>query len=114
MSPDDSMKCTLLNRIAIAVVVFLTGACSANETTTKQSLPPVTPIMVPPTMTSATEPALGGRGLVWQSTEPAGGERIFPTRPNAIRLNFSPTVACSYVPTAIEVVRDMRPARIDR
>ena len=108
------MERTLLNRAAVALVVFLAGACSANETTTKPSLPPVTPIMVPPTMTSANEPTLGGRVWAWQSTQPAGSERIVPDAPEAIRLNFCRMVACSCVPTATEVVRDTRPAPIDR
>jgi heat shock protein HslJ len=84
------MERTLRNRIAMALVVFLAGACSANETATKPSLPPITPIMVPPTMTNATEPALGGRVWAWQSTELAGGERIVPDAPERYTIEFQP------------------------
>ena len=84
------MERTLLNRIAVALVVFIAGACSANETTTKPSLPPITPIMVPPTMTNATESTLGGRVWAWQSTELAGGERIVPDAPERYTIEFQP------------------------
>ena len=84
------MERTLLNRVAVALVVFLVGACSANETTTKPSLPPVTPIMVPPTMTSANEPTLGGRVWTWQSTQLAGSERIVPDAPERYTIEFQP------------------------
>jgi len=84
------MERTVLNRIAVALVVFLAGACSANETTTKPSLPPITPIMVPPTMTNATEPALGGRVWAWQSTALAGGERMVPDAPERYTIEFQP------------------------
>jgi heat shock protein HslJ len=84
------MERTLHNRIAIGLVVFLAGACSANETTTKPSLPPITPIMVPPTMTSATEPALGGRVWAWQGTPFAGNERMVPDAPERYTIEFQP------------------------
>jgi heat shock protein HslJ len=84
------MERTFLDRIAIAGFFFLVGACSANETTTKPSLPPITPIMVPPTMTSATEPALGGRVWAWQSTQFAGSDRIVPDAPDRYTIEFQP------------------------
>jgi heat shock protein HslJ len=84
------MERTLHHRIAVALVVFLAGACSANETTTKPSLPPITPIMVPPTMTSATEPTLGGRVWAWQSTELARSERMVPDAPDRYTIEFQP------------------------
>jgi heat shock protein HslJ len=84
------MERTLHDCMGIALVVFLAGACSANETTIKPALPPITPIMVPPTMTSATEPGLAGRVWVWQGTQLAGNERMVPDAPERYTIEFQP------------------------
>src|SRR5206468_2185222 len=65
----------------------LVGACSANEAT-KPSLPPITPIMVPPTLTSAGEPTLGGHAWAWQGTELTGSERMVPDAPERYTIEF--------------------------
>ena len=74
--------------MGIALIVVLAGACSANETTTKPTLPPITPIMVPPTIASAAEPTLGGRVWAWQGTQLVGNERIVPDAPERYTIEF--------------------------
>ena len=82
------MEQMLHDCMGIALVVFLAGACSANETATKPALPPITPIMVPPTMTSGTEPALGGRVWTWQGTQLIGNERMVPDAAERYTIEF--------------------------
>jgi len=74
--------------MCIALVAFLAGACSANETTTKPALPPITPIMVPPTMTSGSESSLTGRVWAWQGTQLSSNERIVPDGPERYTIEF--------------------------
>jgi heat shock protein HslJ len=84
------MERMLHDCMGIALVALLAGACSANETATKPTLPPITPIMVPPTMTSGTEPALGGRVWTWQGTQLIGNERMAPDAPERYTIEFQP------------------------
>jgi heat shock protein HslJ len=76
--------------MGIALIVVLAGACSANETTTKPALPPITPIMVPPTMASGAEPTLGDRVWAWQGTQLVGNERVVPDAPERYTIEFQP------------------------
>jgi len=74
--------------LIILLAVLLTG-CATNEASTKPSLPPITPIMVPPAMASGDAPALSGRVWRWQSTE-LRGERIVPDSPERYTVEFQP------------------------
>jgi heat shock protein HslJ len=84
------MERMLHDCIGIALVVLLAGACSANETATKPALPPITPIMVPPTMTNGAEPTLGGRVWAWQGTQLIGNERMVPDASERYTIEFQP------------------------
>jgi heat shock protein HslJ len=71
----------------IVVLATLMAGCAANDTSTKPALPPITPIMVPPTMASRDDPTLAGRVWIWQSTA-LRGERIVPDAPERYTLEF--------------------------
>ena len=75
--------------ITIGFVTALLVGCGANETSTKSTLPPVTPIMVPPPMKGGDDPALGGHVWLWQGTE-LRGERIAPEAPERYTVEFQP------------------------
>jgi heat shock protein HslJ len=78
------------NRIVTAFVVLSVGGCGANETATKPSLPPITPIMVPPAFASVTEGSLDGRVWAWRSTDLVGNERMVPDAPERYTIEFQP------------------------
>ena len=83
----DRMDRSGYERIAMALAVLLVGACATNETT-KPSLPPITPIMVPPALATVTEPDLGGRVWAWQWTQLIGAERIVADTPESYTIEF--------------------------
>jgi len=76
------------DRIAVALVALLMDACSTNPAATKPSLPPITPIMLPPTARAADEAMLEGRAWAWQGTYFAGKETIVPDQPERYTLEF--------------------------
>jgi heat shock protein HslJ len=73
--------------IAAIMVAALLQGCAANDTGNKAALPPLTPIMVPPTMKSSDEPKLKGRAWTWQRTD-LRGERIAPDAPANYTIEF--------------------------
>ena len=76
------------DRIAVALVALLMDACSTNPAATKPSLPPITPIMLPPGIGAGGEPTLDGRVWAWQRTDVAGKETIVPDHPERYTIEF--------------------------
>src|SRR5205085_2782430 len=75
--------------LILLLAATLKAGCATNDPRTKASLPPVTPIMVPPAMKTSDDPAPSGGVWAWQGTE-AAGERIVPGAPDRYTVEFQP------------------------
>lgn len=76
-------------RLAGAVAFAAVAACSAPAPQPAPSLPPVTPIMMPPVISANEDaPGLVGRVWSWQETQFATRGRVAPDAPERYTLEF--------------------------
>lgn len=76
---ECAMRCRRDLRVGAALLAGVAlVACSAAPSSRSSSLPPVTPIMIPPPMVTAGAPTLAGP--VWQWQAPQAGASFAPER----------------------------------
>jgi heat shock protein HslJ len=76
-----------LSIFAIAVAASALAACAA-PSAKAPSLPPVTPIMIPPTIAADGAGALAGRIWAWQRTQLADDKVVVAAAPERYTLEF--------------------------